>query len=141
VANSLQEYLLKRVAAVRKPPYLEVLARHQPPDAIQFHTGRKNDAPVAAAFGDTSALFRDRRSVLLNANASGISCTPAVGPPLLFQIGVVDNGTSLEDDYLVADLFHIPQKMRTEDHAHSVLLCHFPDQLQHASARGGVSRT
>ena len=65
-----------------------------------------------------TVAFRDPLRALFTKGSGNVSVITryvqfhksVVGAALLFQIGVVDNGTRLEDDHLVADLFHISQK-------------------------------
>src|SRR5207248_3110274 len=100
---------------------------------------RKNDAPPAAAFVDAlgAVLAKGRGKVSVIAGNLQLDKS-AIGATLLFQIGVVDKTTVLEDDDFVADLFNVAKKMGAEKHIHSMLLLHFADQLQHAGAGGGV---
>src|SRR5439155_21383168 len=139
VADGFQEYLLEGVAAVGQTADIEILASHQAPDGVQLHTGRKNDAPAALAFRDSFGAVFTQGSGKIPIVAADLQLDKAaIGAALFFEIGVVDDAAVLEDDYFVAYLFDIAQKMGAEDHAHSMLLRHFTDQLQHAGAGSGV---
>ena len=47
----------------------------------------------------------------------------------------VNENVVIEDNDFVADFFHIPQQVGTEDHIHIVFYFHLTDQLQHTEAR------
>src|SRR6266478_1545013 len=108
VADGFQENLLEGVATVRQTADFEILASHQAPDAVELDAGREDDAPPAAAFGDSLGAKLAKSSGKVPVVAGNLQLDkPAIGAPLLFQIGVVHDTAVLEDDDFVAYLFHV----------------------------------
>src|SRR5437016_10435466 len=118
MAHGFQEYFFERIPAVRETAHLEILAPHQPPDNVELDAGLQNDAPAAAALGDAFSTVLAKGGGKVRVIAGYLQLDePAVGPALLFQIRVMDDAAVLENDHFVADLLHVAQQMRTEQHA------------------------
>ena len=83
-------WVLLEISVVRRDLCHFVTPRHAEYRGVAIYAPTPNSCPSERAeFAQycRAAELTQRRSVLLNANASGISCPPAVGPVLLAHTG------------------------------------------------------
>ena len=99
----------------------------------------QDDAPAAAAFGDTlgANLRQCRAQVAIVAGDLELDEAP-VRPPLLLEVALVHDRAVLHDHRLVAHLLDVAQQVGADEHAHPLLRLHLADQLEHAPAGGRV---